>query len=115
MRVIGTDLVLSATDLSNFLSCRHRTALEMAEAYGKRKRPYFHDPLVEILQQRGDDHEKAYVDLLRSGGRDVVDLNGITGREEAIRRTLEAMRAGAHVIVQGALADGRWYRWRRSL
>jgi hypothetical protein len=40
-------LTLSATDLSNFLSCRHRTALEMAEADGKRHRPKFDDPGVK--------------------------------------------------------------------
>ena len=32
-------LRLSATDLANFLGCRHRTALEMAAAAGKLKRP----------------------------------------------------------------------------
>ena len=42
-------LVLSATDLSNFLGCRHRTALDMAVAYGERKRPHFEDPLLEVL------------------------------------------------------------------
>ena len=35
MRTSGNELVLSATDLSNFLSCRHLTGLEMAEARGK--------------------------------------------------------------------------------
>ena len=31
MHLLGTELVLSASDLSNFLSCRHRTALDMAD------------------------------------------------------------------------------------
>ena len=61
MHVHGPDLILSATDLSSFLGCRHRTALDMAVAYGKRRRPYHDDPLLEVLWQRGLDHEKRYV------------------------------------------------------
>ena len=45
---LGTELILSATDLANFLGCRHRTALDMAVAYGARKRPYFNDPLLDL-------------------------------------------------------------------
>src|SRR5262245_58980625 len=41
MRHVENGFVLSATDLSNFLSCRHRTALEMSAAKGKRKKPFF--------------------------------------------------------------------------
>jgi hypothetical protein len=48
MRKTNDGLTLSATDLSNFLSCRHRTALEMAEADGKRHRPKFDDPLTTL-------------------------------------------------------------------
>jgi hypothetical protein len=43
MRRDAGSLVLSATDLSNFLNCRHRTALEMGEALGKRQRRVEHD------------------------------------------------------------------------
>ena len=70
-------LVLSATDLSNFLSCRHRTALEMAEAHGKRRRPKWDDPLLEILFKRGLEHEKAYVESLQAAGRRSVDLSDV--------------------------------------
>src|SRR5438128_5691098 len=109
MRISGTHLVLSATDLSNFLSCRHRTALEMAEAGGTRHRAKFDDPLLEIMFARGLEHEKAFVESLRSESRHVVDLATVKDREAAIAQTLDAMRAGADVIVQGALSDGRWY------
>ncbi len=69
MKLVGTALDLTATDLSNFLGCRHRTALEMGVAHGKHKRPYWHDPLLEILFKRGLEHEKAYVESLRAAGR----------------------------------------------
>ena len=76
MRAIGNALILSATDLSNFLSCRHRTALEMGEAQGKHKRPKWDDPLLEILFKRGLEHEKKYVQFLESAGRRIVDICG---------------------------------------
>jgi hypothetical protein len=52
MQNISNQMVFLATDLSNFLNCRHRTALELGEAYGKRTRPYFHDPVLEALFAR---------------------------------------------------------------
>ena len=107
MRRLGPELTLSATDLSNFLGCRHRTALDMAVAHGARKRPYYNDPLVEILGQRGLEHERKYVEALRAEGRALVDLSELRG-DELTEKTIEAIRAGADVIVQGALRDGRW-------
>ena len=109
MRVLPNELSLSATDLSNFLSCRHLTALNMAEAYGTRKRPMWEDPLFELLIKRGLEHEAKYVESLRTDGRRIVDLSDVKDREALLKQTLDAMRAGADVIVQGALCDGRWF------
>ena len=109
MREGGGNLVLSATDLSNFLSCRHRTALEMAAARGKRKRPHFHDPLLEILFKRGLDHEKSYIQSLESAGRRILDLADVKDPDAAVAQTLDAMRTGADVLVQAALRADRWY------
>src|SRR5262245_56488769 len=109
MRNISNQIVLSATDLSNFLNCRHRTALELGEARGKRTRPRFYDPVLEALFARGLQHERQYVATLEPGGRRIVDLAAFKDRAEAVARTIDAMRSGAEVIVQGALEDGNWY------
>lgn len=109
MRKKDGHLDLSATDLSNFLSCRHRTALELAQAYGKRHRPTWDDPLLEILFQRGLAHEKAYVESLQADSQSIVNLADVKDRDAAVARTRDAMRSGADVIVQAALRDGRWY------
>jgi hypothetical protein len=94
MRRDAGSLVLSATDLSNFLNCRHRTALEMGEALGKRQRPVWTDPLLEALFARGLEHERNYVSRFSAAGKSIVDLSEIKAREGAIAATLEAMRAG---------------------
>lgn len=109
MHVHGAELVLSATDLSNFLGCRHRTALDIDVAHGERRRPYHHDPLLELLWARGREHERRYVESLRCDCESLVDLSGAGDPVEHVAATLDAMRAGVEVIVQGALSDGRWF------
>jgi predicted RecB family nuclease len=109
MQFLSTNLLLSATDLSNFLGCRHRTALEMDAAAKILTRPQFTDPLLELLFARGLAHEKAYVDELRTDGRQIVDLTAVRGTTELVDATITAMRAGADVIVQGALRHAQWF------
>lgn len=109
MRLDAGAWILSATDLSNFLNCRHRTALEMAEGRGKRRRPACADPLAEALFARGLEHERSYLSRLAAAGKRITDLSDIKGREEALAATLNAMGAGAEVIAQGALSAGRWH------
>ncbi|HWL40676.1 MAG TPA: TM0106 family RecB-like putative nuclease, partial [Gemmatimonadaceae bacterium] len=111
MKLSGTELELSATDLSAFLGCRHRTGLDMAVAHGAIKKPWVAaDPLLEILWARGLEHERLYVESLRASGRSITDLREYdSDRDEHVAKTLDAMRAGADVIVQGALRDGRWF------
>lgn len=109
MRAEGGALVLSATDLSNFLNCRHRTSLELGEARGKRQRPVWADPLLEVLFARGLEHERNYLSRLDAAGKRIANLSEIKAREHALAATLDAMRTGVDVIAQGALGDGRWY------
>ena len=116
MKFVSGRLVLSATDLSNFLSCRRKTALDLSVERGERERPDLTDPLLEILRQRGAEHEARFVDAERASGFDVVDVSMIPGvqrpsRDERIAATLDAMRSGAARIVQAALAsrNGQWF------
>ncbi len=103
------NLVLSATDLANFLGCRHKTALDMAVAYRKRERPHVDDLLLDALRERGKEHERRYVETLRAAGGTIVDLSSIDDTVEQIAQTHEAMAKGIDVIVQGALDDGHWF------
>ena len=112
MQRTESGLRLSATDLSHFLSCRHLTALDLSVVHRKREKPYRpDDSLLELLWQRGLEHERAYVERLRSEGRDVVDLNDIPRNQpdEAIARTLDAISAGREIIVQAALRHESWF------
>ncbi len=108
MRHFDGRYTLSATDLATFLGCRHRTALEMDFAAGLLAKPQADDPILDLLFQRGIDHEKAYVDSLRAAGLRIVDLT-FTRNDDLLAATIRAMRDGADVIVQGGLAVDGWF------
>ncbi|RWB93116.1 MAG: TM0106 family RecB-like putative nuclease [Mesorhizobium sp.] len=99
---------LSATDLVGHLSCRHLTNLDQAVAKGILAKPISFDPFLEILWERGALHEQAYLDHLKASGLDAMRIEGIDITPSNAEHTLDAMRAGVPIIVQGALLDGRW-------
>jgi predicted RecB family nuclease len=108
MRLSEENLEINPTDLSGFLACHHKTALDMAVARGLREAPRWNDPAAAILQKRGQDHERRYAAELASHGLNIVNLEDYHA-EEAVRGTLEAMKAGADAILQGALRQGDWF------
>ena len=110
MRLQDGRLVLSPTDLSYFLGCRHRTALEMSVAHGVRERPSWDDPLLEALFKMGLEHEREYVGRLEKSSKSLTDLSEQRNPQMAVEATLSAMRDGADVIVQGGLASGALVR-----
>jgi uncharacterized protein len=59
----------------------------------------------KLLQERGIEHERAFLKKLQESGRDVCDLSGV---KEKFSVTLEAMRAGREIIYQGALQDAEF-------
>jgi uncharacterized protein len=104
----GSTIELSASDLSGFLNCIHLTALDLAVARGARKPPTWTDPVLIVLRERGLEHERGYVEEPRAQGLSITDLDGIMG-DDAVRRSVEAIRAGADVILQPSLRNGRWF------
>lgn len=94
---------LSATDLSNFLSCQHLTGLTALVAKDELKEPSYHDPSLQILFERGREHEAAYVKHLKSQGKSIIDIE-----KQPLQATIDAMKKGIHVIVQPTLDQGLW-------
>ena len=110
MKLDGSTLRLSASDLAGHLGCRHLTELDRLVALGKLRAPLYHDPLLEILRERGMTHEAGYLAHLREAeGLEVVELDGEASPERAAEETLAALRAGVDVIAQATLRDGRWH------
>lgn len=107
-------LILSASDLTDHLACDHLTQQKLAMARGERGRPRpVDDPHADLIRERGDAHEREWLQRLSSAAGGHVDVNAGPSRdrselEAAALRTAEAMQAGAPLIFQAQLFDGRW-------
>lgn len=98
----GDVLLLSASDLVGHLNCAHLTRLDLEVANETLAKPVNWDPLLDLLRARGAQHEQGFVEHLKAQGRPVTVIDG-DGDDSAVEQTVEAMRAGHEVIVQGAL------------
>lgn len=103
MQLVSGTFQLSASDLTNHLSCGHLTQLNRAVARGELKKPSWYDPSVEVLIQRGQQHEAAYVKYLQKQGLTVENLKG-----QSLAATIDAMQRGVDVIVQARLDHRSW-------
>ena len=111
----GSDLILSATDLSNFLACAHVSTLNQSATLGGPKPPKFPDPGAVVLQKRGLEHEAQILKGFREQGLAVVEIRDTGDPTKPAARwtaranaTLDAMRSGADIVFQGCIFDGRW-------
>ena len=115
MQLIDGQPVFSATDLVGFLACEHLTALESASLAGLVKRPMRPDPELDLIQERGLEHERRYLQALEAAGRKITRIEQdetIADRGQRLRQaaaqTDAAIRRGDDVIYQATFFDGRW-------
>jgi predicted RecB family nuclease len=101
-------LLYSASDLVTFLGCRHATFLDRRQLDAPVPLGDA-DPYLALLQQKGIEHERAYLERLRDEGREIVEIAGDGSLEDRVARTRAAMAAGVEVIYQGALRRGSWH------
>ncbi len=107
MRIRQGAVTVSATDLANHLSCLHLTTLDLRLAKGEIAEPTWQNPHLRVLQQRGLEHEKAYIASLRAQCLAITDLSQEPD-DTATDATWAAMSAGAQAIVQASLGNGDW-------
>lgn len=103
-------LVLSATDVTKHIACPHVTTLDHAAALGEIPKPDAGvDEQLQLIFDKGLEHERAYLDSLYERGLRVVEIpeEGLTPAERE-ELTRHAMASGAEVIFQAALFDGAW-------
>lgn len=102
----GSGRLYAATDLVNFLECEHLTSLDLQNLQTPLPRAEV-DESTQLIQQKGYEHEGAYVQHLRDQGLNVVDIaEGNDSLEAKVAATLDAMRAGVDVIFQATLLQG---------
>ncbi len=104
----GTRLY-SASDICNFLECRHLTSLDLQHLVSPMEKVVESDE-NRLIQQKGLEHEAAYLESLRQVHGDVVDIaeGGEKSFAEKVEQTIKAMQAGVDLIFQGALQEGNY-------
>lgn len=110
MQALNGRLVLSPSDLNDYVECPHLTTLALEVARGTLERPFVLNEHGDLLRRKGEQHEKAHLDRLRADGRRVVDVVGADtwDFEGSARATEKAMREGAEVIYQATFVLGDW-------
>lgn len=108
----GSQLSLSATDLSGFNECEHKAALEFAVATRQLDRPGENELERRMLEKRGFEHEARVFEHLAATHRDIAEIAmgpGDGSRAEAVLATQRAMARGAQLIAQGVFVNERWF------
>ena len=111
MQLRKGQLVLSPSDLTNYLACRHLAALEFDAARGKRTKPHTREALTQLIAEKGELHEQRYLEYLKAQGCGIVEVelpHHANAFEEAHATTVAAMRAGAEVIYQATFVRAGW-------
>jgi uncharacterized protein len=111
MKIVGQQIRLAGSDLSNHLACRHLTTLDLQVARGERPAPDWAAPDLKVIQELGLRHEKAYLSHLSGQGLVIENLGQMDHKDEEqlLAETLALMERGTQVIAQGALSDGEWF------
>lgn len=97
----------SATDLVNYLGCRHATYLDMRSLVEDLEKAE-DDETMALLQRKGLEHENAYLERLRAEGRDIVEIDRDGALGDRAAATRSAMEAGVDVIFQAVLHREPW-------
>ena len=100
--------IYSATDLVNYLGCTHATFEDLRQLVQPVALPA-DDEHAKLLQEKGIEHEKAYLGRLQKEGRTVTEIASEGTLGERVAATHKAMRAGADVVYQGALFNSPWH------
>lgn len=108
MRFVEGTVRLSPTDLANHAACAHLTSLDLKLAHGELTRPDDFCLVTEALRRRGEEHERKYVEHLKTQGLSIADLREAGTDANGAEATLRAMRKGIDRIIQAPLLDGNW-------
>ena len=100
--------IYSATDLVGYLNCQALTAFDLSVVEGKSEAPQVWNPMLEVLWERGAEHERQYVKHLMNSGLTVREIAGTGVDAVSVEETLTAMKEGVDVIVQAALSHSNW-------
>jgi predicted RecB family nuclease len=111
MKLRDGRVIFSPSDLTGYLACPHLTQLERRMALGQLAKPAASNPEAELLKRKGEEHERAYLERLRTEGKTVAEISLEPDQdwERAARETCQAIEGQTDVVYQGILvAEDGW-------
>jgi len=110
LQLVDGAIVLSATDLNDYLACGHLTSLDLSALRAGLTRPQTLSKQGDLLAELGEAHEHSYLELLRDQNtrRTIVSIDRSAGIAAAVSATKRAMADGADIIHQATFFDGTW-------
>lgn len=108
-----SNLVLSASDLVNYLYCLHLSKLSLDLANDEISLTKEVDEASQVLQKRGDQHEIEYLRWLQDDYKEIVNIDRGRSLDQRLDDTLSAMARGVEVIYHGQFlnrtnSDFKW-------
>src|SRR5437868_5601461 len=97
MQILDGRLLLSATDLVNFLGCRHATYLDLRDLADPVEIPA-RDAATGLIFEKGIEHEKRYLASVKARGLNVIEAIEAIGRLDC-----------SHLLIQGPPGAGKTY------
>ncbi len=107
MKVTEDRILLSALDLANHSACSYSTQLDLQAAKGEIEAPNYRDPVLAVMQERGQAFERDYLADLKQMNLSVSEPGADITQNE-VQRTISAMAMGMDIIYQAALEQGDW-------
>ena len=104
MKFQDEKLVLAPTDFSKHLSCKHLTVQNLTALKTGVRPPFITSPVLETLQELGNQHEKDYLEFLRGEGKTIAE----PGSGNSSQWVTEAIKTGTDVIYHPTLGSDRW-------
>ena len=74
MKKNNNEILLSASDLSNHIHCKHLTQLNKKVIDGHLEKPFFANRVLDLLRERGEDFEGSFLQTLENEGFRVVKI-----------------------------------------
>ena len=108
MQAEGDRILLSPSDVSNFLACRHLITLSLAVEREEIEGPGEPNEQAQLLFDKGLAHEHAYLERLREQGLTVTEISEEGTLDERAETTREALATGVDVVYQGVLVADGW-------
>lgn len=98
-----------ASDLMKFQGCMHATTLDLRKLEVGDITPAADSEDAALLQSFGHLHEAVFIEQLKAGGRQVVEIETKrASKSDALAATRDAMTRGEEVITQATLQTGQW-------